>query len=186
MGRFGTAGVSLFGKGAKLITHEQRLINCGVALDSFLHECAELGPTLGCLLVQLPPSLSYDPADVESFFVELRRRFEGAIVIEPRHRSWAAAQSLLIDLQIAQVAADPGRIGTDAQPSGWPGLQYWRLHGSPSIYHSSYHDEALQRLAQELLRASALGIPAWCIFDNTASGEALGNVLTLQRLLNEH
>ena len=167
----------------KVITHELRLHGCVLALDDFLAQCGELGSRLGCLLVQLPPSLGYDAEAARQFFESLRDRYTGAVALEPRHPTWQAAQSLLVDLQIAQVAASPSRFDADAQPGGWPGLVYWRLHGEPRIYHSEYSSEFLQRLAEDLQGNLAADVPTWCIFDNTASGAALGNALTLQGCL---
>lgn len=165
------------------ITHTQRLVDCEPLLDVFLGQCSELSERLGCLLLQLPPSLAYEPTRAGLFLQALRQRFEGDVVIEPRHPSWSAAQSLLVELRIAQVAADPPRIGNDQTPSGWSGLHYWRLHGSPRVYFSEYDQERLQRLAVQLRQSAEAGIPTWCIFDNTAAGAAMGNALQLQALL---
>ncbi|WP_414155800.1 DUF72 domain-containing protein [Pseudomonas sp. BNK-43-a] len=167
----------------RLITHELRLEGCEVALDAFLGQCRQLGDRLGCLLVQLPPSLAHDAGRDRRFFEVLREHYAGPVAVEPRHASWQAAQSMLIDLRIAQVAASPSRFAADAQPAGWPGLVYWRLHGEPRIYHSEYSQQYLQQLAERLQRSHAAGVDTWCIFDNTASGAALGNALTLERYL---
>ncbi|RON81040.1 DUF72 domain-containing protein [Pseudomonas fluorescens] len=166
----------------KHITHELRLAGCEAALDKFLAECGGLGERLGCLLVQLPPSLAFDDASAEIFLTTLRERFSGAVVLEPRHKSWVSAESLLKTYQIAQAAVDPARISNDAAPSGWTETKYWRLHGSPRIYHSAYEPGYLQNLAQALQSAAAAGAAAWCIFDNTASGAALGNASALATL----
>lgn len=167
----------------KRITHEQRLHGAMPALEAFLAQCGQLGEQLGCLLVQLPPSLDYTRETAWQFFADLRARYAGPVALEPRHASWQGAQSMLVDLHIAQVAASPARFASDAQPAGWPGLVYWRLHGEPRIYHSAYADDYLQRLAELLQRSRAAGVPSWCIFDNTASGAALGDALRLQRYL---
>lgn len=167
----------------RLITHELRLEGCEVALDAFLGQCRQLGDRLGCLLVQLPPSLAHDAGRDRRFFEVLREHYSGPVAVEPRHASWQAAQSMLVDLRIAQVAASPSRFAADAQPAGWPGLVYWRLHGEPRIYHSEYSQQYLQQLAERLQRSHAAGADTWCIFDNTASSAALGNALTLERYL---
>lgn len=179
------AGFSFCVKVPKQITHGQRLKGCEQALDEFLSQCSGLESRLGCLLVQLPPSLAFDEPVAAAFFSALRQRFSGYVALEPRHESWSAAEPLLISHRIAQVAVDPSRISTDAAPRGWPGLRYWRLHGSPRIYHSDYVREALEHLAREIAAALAEGAAVWCIFDNTASGAALGNALTLTALLAE-
>lgn len=53
----------------KRITHALRLQHCEAALDEFLGQCLHLGEKLGCLLVQLPPSLRYEPVVAASFSV---------------------------------------------------------------------------------------------------------------------
>ncbi|CAI8781132.1 DUF72 domain-containing protein [Pseudomonas sp. IT-P2] len=167
----------------KSISHERRLWDCEHELDAFLEQCSGLGDRLGCLLLQLPPSLVFDEAVAEAFFIGLRQRYSGAVVLEPRHESWAAAELLLMAYRIAQAVVDPSRISTDTAPCGWPGVRYWRLHGSPRIYHSAYDSAYLERLAGDLQVAAVDGVDTWCIFDNTASGAALGNALELRRIL---
>jgi uncharacterized protein YecE (DUF72 family) len=167
----------------KTITHQQRLHKCDDLLDQFLGECLNLGEKLGCLLVQLPPSLEYDQQCAADFFHALRKRYQGGLVLEPRHESWRDAQQLLLELRIARVAADPAPISDGMVPGGWPELQYWRLHGSPRIYHSDYEIERLEILAAQLV-APGGGQQIWCIFDNTASGHAVPNALQLQTLLS--
>jgi uncharacterized protein YecE (DUF72 family) len=80
----------------KQISHERRLLDCEDALDEFLSQCSGLGDRLGCLLLQLPPSLAFDAASTEAFFKTLRQRFDGAVVLEPRHESWVSAEPLLM------------------------------------------------------------------------------------------
>ena len=161
----------------RTITHEQCLHACGPLLDGFLAQCGQLGERLGCLLVQLPPSLAYDAQSARRFFEALRERHAGPVAVEPRHASWQAAQSMLVALRIAQVAASPPRLVSDAEPGGWPGLEYWRLHGEPRVYYSAYSDHYLQALAARLRASAASQTDIWCIFDNTAAGAALGNAL---------
>jgi uncharacterized protein YecE (DUF72 family) len=103
------------------------------------------------------------------------------VACEPRHVSWfdRDADALLIHNQIARVAADPSRAPMAAIPGGWPGLAYWRLHGSPRMYFSEYGADFLASLAKRLAEADT---PTWCVFDNTASGASLGDALTLQEM----
>lgn len=168
----------------KSITHVQKLRSVEAQLDTFLAECSGLGEKLGCHLVQLPPSLAFDAVVAHAFFALMRSRVALPVALEPRHGSWftSEAAALLVDHRIARVAADPARVPEAALPGGWDGLAYWRLHGSPRTYYSSYGSEYLAALAGSL-RTSAAARPTWCIFDNTASGAAAGNALDLVRLL---
>lgn len=167
----------------RAITHERRLTDTEPLLDAFLAEVAALGPTLGCLLVQLPPSLAFVPAVADRFLAALRERYAGPIAIEPRHASWFApdAEQVLVARQVGRVAADPARVPAAAEPGGWPGTVYYRLHGSPRTYYSAYEPAYLEALAVRLRAPSVT--TAWCIFDNTALGAATANALALLDLL---
>jgi uncharacterized protein YecE (DUF72 family) len=166
----------------KEITHKRRLADCSEPLSAALAEMAGLGDRLEVVLVQLPPSLAFERAVAEAFLADLRRRWDRYIACEPRHPSWfeEGADALLDGLRVARVAADPARVPAAAEPGGWRGLAYYRLHGSPAVYRSSYDDGRLEAYAARL---AAEACPAWCIFDNTASAAATGDALKLMRLL---
>jgi len=170
----------------KAITHDQRLVATDVLLDVFLSEATALGHKLGCLLVQLPPSLAYDGPTAESFFTDVRARYDGAVALEPRHASWFTneVETRLRTHRIARVAADPAPVPAAHEPAGWPELVYVRLHGSPRIYYSAYDDQHVDRLAERLRAAAARGSNIWCIFDNTALGAAVPNALGLMARLS--
>nr|WP_192812093.1 DUF72 domain-containing protein [Pseudomonas luteola] len=169
----------------KQITHIQRLAHGGALLNGFLSECSHLGEKLGCLLIQLPPSLAFKAELTRDFLEDLRARYNGHAVLEPRHASWQRddAQSILMAYRIGQVAADPSPLVNGNMPGASPEVVYYRLHGSPQIYHSSYTHDALASLAQTLAHHHERSVPTWCIFDNTASGAAVPNALDMQRLL---
>lgn len=114
---------------------------------------------------------------------DVREVYPGPVALEARHPSWAEAGALMEQLQVALVGADPARFALDAQPRGWPGLAYWRLHGSPRTYFSDYPSTWLQALGPQLLARAESGSATWCIFDNTAGDAALGDALELQTLM---
>ena len=157
------------------ISHDQKLVDIDELLARFAAEAGTLGDKLGCVLVQLPPSLTLQPAAADDFFARLHDSFGCMLACEARHGSWFSdeATELLRRHRITRVIADP--------PAGQPGiyvpttdLVYARLHGSPRIYYSSYDEAYLDQVAAYLKDRSG-----WCIFDNTASGAALPNALEL-------
>jgi uncharacterized protein YecE (DUF72 family) len=168
----------------KVATHERRLVQVNDVLDEFLEQAKQLGDALGPVLVQLPPSLSFSAEIAERFFAAVRERFDGAIALEPRHASWfdREAELQLQHYRVSRVAADPAVACAAAEPGGWSGLVYYRLHGAPQTYYSEYSQAYLETLARELTRA-ARSAPVWCIFDNTALGTATVNALELLGLL---
>ena len=166
----------------KEITHQRKLMDCRIPVQSFLAQVGHLGGKLGVLLLQLPPKLEFDPRSFGSIIGQLADGCNARIVCEPRHPSWftAEADELMQSLRIARVGADPPRTESGAEPGGWGGLSYFRLHGSPVIYRSSYADR-LGTIADSLRSRCATG-DAWCIFDNTASSAATGDALALLAL----
>ena len=171
----------------RTISHQARLFECDALLPAFLDEVQRLGSKLGCLLLQLPPSLAYSASVALPFFEMLRRLHHGPVACEPRHASWfvPAADRQLKDQHISRVAADPARVPRAAVPAGDPAMQYLRLHGSPRIYYDSYPEPTLQRISLKLRRPASHTAQRWCIFDNTALGHATSNALDLVDYLGD-
>ena len=167
----------------RTITHDAGLAGCGALLDRFADEVNGLGDKLAVLLVQLPSKSPLQKRVAGGFFRSLCARIKADIAVEPRHASWFAPEvsGWLAKRHIARVAADPARIEGADGPGGWSSLAYYRWHGSPRIYWSDYDAATLASLQRRLEQHRARGISAWCIFDNTASGAALGNALELTR-----
>ncbi|MBA2368258.1 MAG: DUF72 domain-containing protein [Candidatus Protochlamydia sp.] len=160
----------------KEITHHQRLVEAHNLLDQFIKEVSFLKKKLGPILIQLPPSLKFESKIGDSFFKLLRNQFDGQVVLEPRNISWASPEALavLIDNRIIPVVADPpiAPIKGHTEQS----FEYYRLHGSPKIYTSSYDAAYLHQLANHANASS------WVIFDNTKFGAATQNALDLKKL----
>ncbi len=167
------------------ITHYSKLVRTQKLLDAFVAEIAPLGERVGCVLIQLPPSLEFTLRTAKSFVAAVRDRFDGPVAAEPRHASWftPSADRMLEALRVTRVVADPLRSPAGAEPGGWTGMAYYRLHGSPRMYYSSYGTDYLDRLATRLAKLEKAGIPFWCIFDNTTLGAGTANALDLMKRL---
>lgn len=167
------------------ISHERRLVDAEAPLERFLSEAGALGERLGPLLLQLPPSLAYDESHALAFLHALRTRFDGNLVVEPRHPTWFtdAVDDVLTRFRAGRVAADPAPVPRAALPGGWPGITYHRLHGSPQMYYSAYGAGYLDATARALRDAAPQARERWCIFDNTAEGAATGDALSILRRL---
>jgi len=169
---------------SKAITHERKLADFEEPLADFLKQAETLGEKLAVVLVQLPPKLAFDAELATRFFGALAGGTAAAIACEPRNESWFgnAAERLLTAHRVARVAADPAICEEARRPGGWSGLGYWRLHGSPRMYRSSYADRLAHYAAQLEAHAGAGG-DTWSIFDNTAPSAAAGDALALMRTL---
>lgn len=171
----------------KQITHVQKLKTWD-GLSQFFEETKALEEKLGPWLVQLPPSLTFDESIARRFFDAVRKLYNGSIVIEPRHTSWFSieVETVLLEFKIARVVADPPISPIGTHPGGWTGLAYFRLHGSPQMYRSSYSETALEHWAEQIRFCSEHVPEIWCIFDNTASGAAFGNAISLMGKVMGH
>jgi uncharacterized protein YecE (DUF72 family) len=164
----------------RAMTHERRLAACDSLIDEFASQVGHLQEKLGCLLVQLPPQLVFNPATAGTFFEVLCGTFPVTIVCEPRHPSWFSteARSLLATFDIDYVAADPP-VTESTLPLEGAWIAYFRQHGVPEMYHSPYSDSELAGLRKRIIDAAETARSVWCIFDNTASGHAVPNAREL-------
>ena len=168
----------------RAITHEAELASPGEALRTFFGDVSALGEKLGPILVQLPASAEFNPRRARAFFRSLRALHSGPVACEPRNPRWYTdvATRLLEDYEVARVVADPPRPAAAQELAGGAKLRYFRWHGSPIVYRSSYDDERLAVLARRIA-ADANAESVWCIFDNTASGAAAVDASRLRALL---
>lgn len=162
------------------ITHNLRLVQVEALLAQFKTETAGLGEKLGCVLVQLPPSLHFDAAVADEFFEKMRSALTCMIACEARHSTWFGdkASAVLKAHSVTRVIADPP-VKQTAPHEPTTESMYMRLHGSPRIYYSSYSQTYLDRLVEDLALKAHNKHLAWLIFDNTALGAALVNALAV-------
>ena len=159
------------------VTHAARLSE-NARLEEALQPLDALGDKLAALLIQLPPTLDFDPARAEAFLVRLRGLYAGTVAWEPRHPGWASAEAdrILAAHGITRVLTEIPTPDTPRSPSG----SYVRLHGSPRRYRSPYSSDQLRDLAAWLADGSG---PAYVVFDNTAGPAGVNNAIELQELL---
>lgn len=169
----------------RTISHDAELKDVDALLDRFQGEAGALGDKLGCLLVQLAPSSSFDSDVAAAFFAALRARFDCMVACEARHPTWfgADATQLLTAAGVTRVIADPAKGQPGAHVPTTAAI-YTRLHGAPRIYYSSYAPDYLAQLVSDIATHRAAGREVWCVFDNTASGAATANALTVQHALH--
>ena len=165
------------------ITHESGLRNARRELSGFFAEIEGLGPKLAVIFIQLPPSLEFTARTVRTFLQRLPRLPDLHVVCEPRHMSWfsKSADAVLLRAGVSRAAVDPAIIDAAAVPGGARQFAYYRWHGSPRMYYSSYRAAHLTSLAATLSEAEPR--EAWCIFDNTARYAAWRNAAYLESAL---
>ena len=133
-------------KSHRRITHLKRLADVDGDLAFLFERMRVLGSRLGVLLFQLPPSLRYDLARLETFLTQLR---PGApAVLEFRHASWRRDNVYQL-LDAHRVSLVAGETDEEEQPREVVGpLSYLRLH--KSTYTEAQLDERAAWIAQRL------------------------------------
>jgi uncharacterized protein YecE (DUF72 family) len=173
---------------SRLITHQRRLAGVEEPLATFFGRFRPLEETrkLGPVLVQLPPSLRFDPELAKRFFALLNARYSNCrFALEARHTSWFIdeALELLKRHRIAHVIAHSGgrfpsceAVTTD--------FVYMRFHGPGELYASNYPDEMLAEFAKEIAGWLQEGLDVWAFFNNDVGGYAVRNALRLRELVD--
>ncbi len=99
-------------KAPRRITHDAKLQRCEDLLQAFCRTARTLGPKLGVLLFQLPPTFKKDPAVLRAFVDLLPDGTRAAV--EFRHPSWLDAETydVLRSKNIALCVADSEKMST--------------------------------------------------------------------------
>lgn len=164
----------------KAITHYKKFNECERMLEDFYTSIQNgLQYKLGCVLFQLPPQLVYSEELLQKIINNINPAFKN--VIEFRHVSWwntFVFQQLKKNKIIFSGVSYPNLPDNVVKTTT---NLYYRLHGVPVLYKSSYSEKFLEELSGEV---SILKIKeAWIYFNNTWGTAAIENAKFLQRHL---
>ncbi len=165
-------------KASRYITHVRRLKDPKDPVELLWSRARALGPKLGPVLFQLPPTLGQDLERLRGLLSALPRGMRPAV--EFREPSWMVKEvyDLLDGAGAALVVADrPGARIPDVVTGGWA---YVRFHqGRPGA--PGYPQGKLRRWADRLADLSARD--AFVYFNNDTDGAAIRDAATLTQLL---
>lgn len=168
-------------KVSELITHIRKFEGTYTLVRDFGHIADLLGPRMGCLLFQLPPSYHYSPLRLTEILDQLdpaRRN-----VIEFRHKSWWN------DEVYAQFE-NAGAIFCSCSGPRLPDALvrtaddiYIRFHGVNRWYRHDYSHEELMVWARRIRGSGAQRV--WVYFNNDFNGFAIKNAAMLADILRD-
>jgi uncharacterized protein YecE (DUF72 family) len=166
-------------KMSRFITHIRRLDVDVDTLDKFFEGVRVLADKLGVVLIQLPPSLKFDPALLRQFFSRLDPDIR--YTLEARNKTFLNEEAfdILRQSNIAWcVSETAGRYPyAEALTADFV---YLRLHGREQLYSSNYRGDELAGLADKI---RSWGRDAYVYFNNDFEGFAPKNAATLRDLL---
>jgi uncharacterized protein YecE (DUF72 family) len=176
-------GFSYAVKVNRFITHMKKLVGVEETLGDFVALARKLGPALGPLLYQLPPSLKLDLGRLERFLERIPRDL--ANVFEFRNKSWyVPATYELLDRYGASFCVHD-MAGSKCERIATGPIVYVRFHGGVGKYWGRYSDEALLGWTDWLVDQSNLGRSCWCYFNNDIHGHAIEDARTLKSMVRQ-
>ena len=166
-------------KASELITHVKRFEDCKELIADFGYVADLLGPHMGRLLFQLPPSFHYDREKLDLILSQLEPGRRN--VVEFRHGSWW-------NDEVYAAFRDAGIIFCACSAPGLPDDLiktaddiYVRFHGPEKWYRYDYSDAELSVWAERIRESGARR--AWAYFNNDYDTHAIQNGLQLARFL---
>lgn len=167
-------------KAPRLITHYKKFDDCKSLLSDFYDAIQKgLQEKLASVLFQLPVQITYTEDLLQKIISQLSPSFTN--VVEFRHVSWwqprvydALSRHRICFCSISHPAL-PDDVITNTN------VIYYRFHGVPQLYYSSYDESFLQKVITAIKTANGMR-QAFVYFNNTAQTSAIQNARYVQQL----
>ena len=166
-------------KANRQITHLKKLKNVKSEVRYFYILADSLREKLGCILFQLPPSITFDLDLLGEFLQTLTPEYKN--VVEFRHESWydEKTYALLRAQGVTFCTASSAKV-PKTSPETAP-VAYFRFHGLTGEHRHDYSQEELEEWAGIIRRSKAE--EAYIYFNNDYQAFAVSNCLKLKELL---
>lgn len=178
-------------KASRYLTHVRRLRDPAEPVARLMSAASGLGPRLGPVLLQLPPTLRADPAALSACLAEFRdwakREVGGAaplrLVVEPRHESWWTAQVRAVLAAHGAALCWADQLGRPVTPlwrtAGWG---YLRFHQGAAQPWPRYGSQALRSWLDRLAETWEDADPVYVYFNNDPGGAAIADSIAFAGL----
>jgi uncharacterized protein YecE (DUF72 family) len=173
-------------KASRYLTHIRRLNGIEEPLKRLRENAQGLGPKLGPLLFQLPPSLPYGRERLAHLLTALQGHPAESgprAALEVRNPTWLCPEcyDLLSDAGVALCFSDWPDLKVEAPATA--GFLFLRRHGPQALYASKYPEEQLRQEARRIRGWLDQGKEVFIYFNNDAHGWATEDARTLLNLL---
>jgi uncharacterized protein YecE (DUF72 family) len=166
-------------KASRYLSHIKRLADPAEPVARFMERAAHLGPKLGPVLVQLPPTLAADLDRLDACLAQFPAHVK--VTVEFRHESWFSDETrqLLEKRGAALCLADSPRRKTPVwRTADWG---YLRLHEGRASPHPCYGRRALSTWADRLAELWTRDEDVYVYFNNDGLGCAVRDAIVFAR-----
>jgi uncharacterized protein YecE (DUF72 family) len=170
-------------KAPKAITHFKQFHGTADMLTDFYGTIREgLADKLGPVLFQFPPRFRYEPDRLARVLDQMDPGF--ANVLEFRHPGWWCEEVFNALRQRGVAFCGMSHPDLPTAPIVTGPIVYYRFHGVPDLYRSSYSKAELAAIAGQI--SAEPGVQeVWCYFNNDAAVAAIPNAHTLINLVGK-
>ena len=181
-------GFRFAAKFPQAITHDRRLVGTAEELKRFLAVVRPLQTAgkFAAALLQLPPSLKFEPATVRGFYESLPPDLP--VAVEFREPSWLEPQSfdLLREFRLAYTVVDEPMLPIRLETTARFAYVRWHGHGREVWYDYTYSAEELAAWVPRVRELSERVPEVYGFFNNHFRGDAAMNAETLRDELGLH
>ena len=167
------------------ITHERQLVGANEQLQQFLSVLRPLRDAgkFAAALLQLPPSLRFEPGTVRAFYELLPADLP--VAVEFRESSWLAPESfdLLKEFHLAYVIVDEPQLPVQLEVTGPFAYIRWHGHGNPVWYDYTYSAEQIASWVPQVRAVAEKTDTIYGFFNNHFRGDAAVNCQSLTEAL---
>jgi uncharacterized protein YecE (DUF72 family) len=168
-------------KASRLITHYKRFNNALTEINNFYDRVSKgLQDKLGTVLFQMHPVMQYSEESLERIIKTLDPTYTNAL--EFRHESWwrADVYKALKDNNIIFCGISYPSLPDDVIKTA--STMYYRFHGVPQLYLSSYTDKELERISDSINRFRKVD-DVYCYFNNDIEVAAISNAKAMNSMV---
>jgi uncharacterized protein YecE (DUF72 family) len=170
------------------ITHARGFAFKPADIKTFMRAAATVGSRKGCLLVQLPPSITWNKLDQLQRLLDEVRMSDAdpawRLAVEFRHKSWYREETYrLLDTFGATLVLHDMPASAIRVPTEKARFIYVRFHGVKGDYKGSYAYDHLREYAGKIRGWLQEGKDIYAYFNNTI-GDAIANLETLNVLVS--
>ncbi|WP_250562946.1 DUF72 domain-containing protein [Sphaerisporangium fuscum] len=159
-------------KASRFLTHIKRLKDPEEPVRRLMDRAEGLGPKLGPILLQLPPTLRAEPERLDACLRHFPRGVR--VAVEPRHASWWTGE-------VREVLSSHGAALCWADSLGRPNTPLWRtadwgymrFHQGRAHPWPSYGETSLRSWLHRMGEAWDSGCDVYVYFNNDPDGAAV-------------